>query len=487
MDGLRLPRLLGCVVSAGEGVHVTALIYPPEMFALPEVTRTITELDYRLNADRTALNRNDAYLRGEHPLGFMQPLIKEKLDSRILPMVANFCEFVTETYEARLDIEGFEFQTAENASVTPETLWQAWQASDMDENASMAHFEALGLGRGYYVVGDGESSDDLPSITVESALQMIEIRSPRTRKVESAGKFWTENEGKDRWCGLWTPEFDATYRWRGGWVEDWRDDHERGSVSVVPLVCKPRTLDRRGRSIFSSLLPISDGLNKTLTDMMMSMEFHAIPRRWATGLNEDDFKDDNGNDVNVFKLMAEQVWAVESKEARFGQFSEADLKNFHDSAKMLIKMIGMLCALPGHTTAFDTTNPPSADSMRSAENDFVKREERIARTFGGSAEELMRHVALRMNGGTVDPALRLMETKWRDPATPTVAQKADAVVKKFTAGIIPKQQARIDLDYSPEQLRAMEAMDRAEAEAYFAVPQKPMSAEVGDAVSAGAK
>lgn len=424
--------------------------------------KLITDLGSRLANARTVLERNDAYFRGEHPLAFMQPLIKAKMDDRILPMIANFCEFVVETYEARLDVEGFEYPAPKGAPSTDD-LWAAWRASDMDENASLAHTDALALGRSYMVVGDGDSADDAPVVTVESALQMIDIRDARTRKMKAAGKFWTEpgdTPAQDTlWMGLWTPERDAVFRRdSSGWVQDWEDRHERGSVSVVPLVCKPRVLDKAGRSIFQSLLPIADGLNKTLTDMMTSMEFHAIPRRWATGLNEGDFKDEAGNDISVFKLMADQVWAVESKEAKFGQFNEADLKNFHESAKLLIKMIGMLTALPGQATAFDTVNPPSADAMRSAENDFVKREERLQVSFGGSHQEVQRHVIERIVGRRL-PEARMMETVWRDAGTPTVAQKADAVVKKFQSKIIPLEQARIDLGYSPEQRRTMREYD----------------------------
>lgn len=442
--------------------------------------KLITDLGGRLAASRETLNRNDAYFRGEHPLAFMQPLIQEKLDDRILPMIANFCEFIVKTYEARLDVEGFQYP-APKGGPSPDELWAAWRASDMDEGASMAHTDALALGRSYMVVGDGEAVGDAPLVTVESALQMVDIRDARTRRVKSAGKFWTEPGDKPSqdqlWCGVWTPERDATYRREsGGWVLDWEDKHERGTVSVVPLVNEPRMLDKRGRSIFQSLLPLSDGLNKTLTDMMTSMEFHAIPRRWATGLNEQDFKDEHGNDLSVFKLMADQVWAVSSKEAKFGQFSEADLKNFHDSAKLLIKMIGMLTALPGQATAFDTVNPPSDAAMRSAEADFVKREERIQVSFGGAHQEVQRHVIERLVGHRL-PEAREMETVWRDAATPTIAQKADAVVKKFQSRIIPLEQARIDLGYSPEQRRQMREYDEAERAGTFNAIMRNMSDE----------
>jgi hypothetical protein len=58
---------------------------------------------------------------------------------------------------------------------------------------------------------------------------------------------------------------------------------------------------------------------------------------------------------------------------------------------------------------------------------------------------------------------------WRDPSTPTIAQKADAVVKLASArgangvAILPVEQAREDLGYTPEQRRRMAEMDAAAA------------------------
>jgi hypothetical protein len=53
-----------------------------------------------------------------------------------------------------------------------------------------------------------------------------------------------------------------------------------------------------------------------------------------------------------------------------------------------------------------------------------------------------------------------METLWRDPATPTRAQQADAAVKLVQAGILPAEAAWEDLGYSAarrERLRNMRA------------------------------
>lgn len=74
-------------------------------------------------------------------------------------------------------------------------------------------------------------------------------------------------------------------------------------------------------------------------------------------------------------------------------------------------------------------------------------------------------LVLRFQTGEWDPKARSLETIWRDPSTPTVAQKADAIMKLATPvqggrAILPIEQARIDLGYTPEQRERMADMDR---------------------------
>ena len=71
---------------------------------------------------------------------------------------------------------------------------------------------------------------------------------------------------------------------------------------------------------------------------------------------------------------------------------------------------------------------------------------------------------LRIKTGAWDPRARALETLWRDASTPTVAQVADAAVKKFTAKIVPLRQTREDLGYTQAQIARMEEQDREAAE-----------------------
>lgn len=419
----------------------------------------LTRLDTKLAAVIPVLDRYDKHFEGEQPLKYMAKAMEAEIGDRVSQLVLNWLRFGAEAYESRLDVEGFRYR---GSSSSDEDLWAVWQANDLDEQSQQAHLDSLVLGRSYVIVGAGDTDDDAPIVTVESPFQVFAERDPRTRRVAAAVKRWSEGEGKDvvQCATLYLPDSTQSFKSDGSvWVADGeKDEHELGRVPVVPMVNRPRILRPDGLSEFHDVIPVAEAANKMATDMMVSAEYHAMPRRWVTGLKAEDFVGKNGEPLGVWSRDAGRLWASESTETKMGQFQESDLAVFHSSIKLLAQVASQLLALPPHYMAFSGDNPASADALRSAETQLVKRVERKHTYLGGAWEDVQRLV-LRFQTGAWDPAARSLETIWRDPSTPTVAQVADAVVKKVQAGIIPVEQAREDLGYTPEQRSRMLEMD----------------------------
>jgi hypothetical protein len=109
----------------------------------------------------------------------------------------------------------------------------------------------------------------------------------------------------------------------------------------------------------------------------------------------------------------------------------------------------------------NTANPPSADAIKADESRLVKTCERRQQAWEGSWEQVMRLVR-RIADGDWNPDLRLMETIWRDPSTPTRAQAADAAVKLHQAGILPTEAVWEDLGYS--QVRILKLREQFQAQ-----------------------
>ncbi len=286
-------------------------------------------------------------------------------------------------------------------------------------------------------------------------------------------KSWTALDDVN-WASVYTPGGRTTWFERSGsWVYDSAESNDFGLCRLVPFANQQRTLARNvpgrpdrslGRSVFQGIIPLVDAINKMLTDMMVSGEFHAMPRRWAVGLTEDDFTDDAGNALKTWELIAGRIWASSNKDVKMGQFDEADLIVFHNTVKLLMQLAAQILALPPHYLTFTGDNPASADAIRSSEVQLVKRVERMQTALASQWEQVQALVLLTM-GYPKTREMRQIETLWRDPSTPTIAQKADAVVKMVAVkdgsgrSLLPVLQAREDLGYSAAARDRMLRMD----------------------------
>jgi hypothetical protein len=425
----------------------------------PTLNGTIRRLEAQLGYQSWRLAVYDQYYEGEQPLSFMIPVLVEKYGKRVTALILNWPRLVADAYEQRLDVEGFRYDGTDSSDAD---LREVWQFNNLDEQSQQGHLDSIILARSVVVVGSSESSDEPPLVTVESPFQMTYSRDPRTRRVRDALKRWQEDDGS-QWGVCYQLGVTSTVTLeKDKWRVVAQDKHGLERIPVVPLVNRPRILRPDGLSEFHDVLPLADAANKMATDMMVSGEHYIMPRRWIFGLKKEDFKNEDGSDISTFDLMSGAIWSSENENAKAGQFPEAELRNFHETIKLLAQAAAQLAALPPHYMSFAGDNPASADAIRSSETQLVKRVERKQTYLGGAWEDVMRLV-LRFQTGKFDPAARSLETQWRDPSTPTEAQKADAVVKKVQAKIIPIEQAREDLGYSPTQRERMAEMDRSAA------------------------
>ncbi|MCW2900229.1 MAG: putative phage protein [Streptosporangiaceae bacterium] len=423
----------------------------------------------RLSEQRNRIAKWDQYYEGTQPLSYLAPELVVEMGDRLRPVIINWPRLVVDSIEEREDVEGFRLGKQADADAE---MWRIWQANDLDEESQQAHIEALTMGRAYVIVGGNEDEPETPLITVESPMDVYVEPDPRTRDAAAAVKLWSEEPAAGssiEHATLYLPDATTWYvKQSGKWVvdDDYPPDvHGLGQVPVVPLLNRGRIRNRLGVSELADVVPLSDAACKIATDMLVSAEFHAMPRRYAIGMAPQDFVDANGNPLSTWSVVAGRLWATEKTKqdgVDLGQFPEANLTNFHETINALARLVASMSGLDPQALGFTTTNPSSADAIRAAESRLIKRVRRKMRTLGGGWEQVMR-IADRFATGVERPELRSMETMWADPETPTVAQSADAAVKKYQAGLVPRRQTREDLGYTQTQINRMEQQDAAEA------------------------
>ncbi|HEY9476050.1 MAG TPA: phage portal protein [Mycobacteriales bacterium] len=454
-----------------------------------------------LASEQTRLQVLDDEYEMEAQRAYMHPDLLQELGDRIEQVVIAWPQLVVESVEERLEVEGFRLPGADDADAE---MWRVWQANSLDEEGQLGRVDALVMGRSYLAVGTDGDDNSTPLVTVESPLEVYADVDPRTRKVRAALRRYSDEativRPRENYATLYLPDETIFYDISGeeGWKETGRDEHHLGEVPVVPLVNRGRlsTRSRRtlalsgrhGKSELSPVLPLARGANKIATDMMVAAEGVAIPLRGLWGIGPDDLEDQDGNKLTAMQAILGKLLMLPVEGGREFQFPAADLSNFHKTINQLAHLVASIAGLPSDYLGLTTENPPSAESRRAGEIRLIRRCERKQTPFGGAYEHMQRLVRrFQDGGGPVDKRLLSLETIWRDPATPTVAAKADAATKLHAEGIITTRQAREDVGYTQGQIRRMEQEDerdgQRQARALFGVKPDEAGRQTGDQVA----
>lgn len=420
-----------------------------------ELLRTLGQ---RLDETLGELNRLDAYYAGTQPLAFLSPEAKTALGGRLAAMAVNVPRLVVGSLTERLRVTGL----ARDGAPDP-ALWAAWQRSQLDQTAPLAHREALTLGRSYALVW--ARPDGSPRVTVESAHQVAVDRDPAEHTVTAALKRWAAPDGHR--AVVYEPDRITSYATATGvptaesaaWRVTGTVDNPLGVVPMVPLVNADRLLTPAGRSELADVIPLTDALVKITTDMLVTSEHYARPRRWATGIEVP--VDENGEPVNPFASEVDRTWLSESPESKFGQFAATDLAAYDNAVTVLLKLVSAVTGLPEHVIGVGSDNPTSADSIRASEAALTARAESKQRVFGRGWEHVAALMAAVATGA--DPAAVDVTVQWADPSTRSAAQEADATVKLYEAGIIGRSTALRRLGYDEAEIGRIRGESRSDA------------------------
>jgi len=409
-----------------------------------------------LVASRTQTRLLNEYYEGAHKLEQLGLAIPDEL--KRFTVCVNWPRIAVDAIENRLDVTGFRMPGAESADAA---LWDVWQYNNMDERQSFAHTDALSLARSYVCVGTNTEDREFPLITVESPMEMIAVRDPRTHRISSALRLYGLSDGVEKRATLYLPN---QTRWlildNGKWVDEFDpDEHKLGTVPIASLVNRSRATRVDGSIVegvseMADVIPIADSASRAITNAQLAQETIAAPQKYVLGVSKGDFVDASGNPLPAWEAYFGSVWANANAEAKVGQLPSADLQNFERMVNLYARVASGVTGLQPEYFGLATNNPPSADGHRAGETRLIKNAERKQTGFGHSWESVQRLV-MRFRDGEWNSDARRMETLWRDAGTPTQAQVTDAIVKEYQVGLTDWETAQENLGRSPETIARM--------------------------------
>ncbi len=226
---------------------------------------------------------------------------------------------------------------------------------------------------------------------------------------------------------------------------------------VVPVFHFANNSDigRPGRSELDAAIPVQDGLNKSVLDMLVAMEFSAYRQRWAAGI---EIKyDADGKPVAPFTAGVDHLWIADNPNARFGDFEAAQLDQFLKVKDSFRVDIASVTGTPLHYLLQNSGGFPSGESLRKSETRFLAKVRDRQASFGQVWADVMAF-ALQIEGR--GPDIRLI-TEWEDPAPMSDREFSENILLKKQIGL-PVEQALLEAGYGEEDVKGMIKMSGVE-------------------------
>lgn len=340
--------------------------------------------------------------------------------------VADWPRVAIDETEQRLDVRTIITPGKKRAA---KPLLDGWQHNNLDSRMSQLRKETMIFGRGFATVGTNEDDAAHPIITVESTRQMYAFVDERKRSMIGVIRQYRDWDGT-RKRTLYFP--DSTIHLvadQRGWMVEDRDDHKLGRPPVILYLNRPRPGRWQGKSELVGVIPITDAVVRTLTNLQVAAEAHSVPTKYALGVSMTDFVDaKTGKPLDSWEAYYTSMMAHSNPKAVIGQLSASDLKNFHGTVDLYGRMMTSVTGLPLRYWGLEATNPASEGAIRADESRLVKNAERKQRDWGDCDAWLMALYERFRTGKDVDA--NSISIQWHDAGTPTEAQKADAIQKQ---------------------------------------------------------
>jgi len=404
----------------------------------------------RLANDAQALSVGDErmsrYYEGAQRLEHIGIAVPPEL--RRFETVVNWPRVNVDTIEHRQDVKSLLLPGQDKADVG---LREGWDANNLDSDLSLLNKDLLIFGRGFMCAGTNAEDKDHPLLTVESPREMTGLLNSRTRRLDAVLRLYgqTKEDTRPQFATLYMPDQTLWIERNtsGKWVEFSRDVHRLGRVPVVMFLNRRRTGGLYGRSEMADIIPLTDAAARSLTNLQIAGETHSVPQKWVLGMSKGDFVDADGAPVPAWQSYFSAIWANQNKDAKVGQFTASDLKNFHDTVNHYGQLAASITGFPARYFGQNTTNPPAEGAIRAEEAQMVKTIERKNVEVGSGLGWVMGLYERLRTGDWVSG--NRIHIEWHDPGTPTFAQRADAL-QKMAGGVplISRQGAWDELGWS---------------------------------------
>jgi len=383
--------------------------------------------------------------RIEH-IGFALP---EQM--RRFTVIANDCRVYVDAKDDRTQPRSF---LAPGEERTSDKMLELMDVSNISVQTSLGNKARMIYGRCPFSIG-ALTPGGPTVIRARSPRQMHTDIDPTTGLETSAARIFKTNRKPGRKPATQGTLYTTTTQVHavienGKWTEVSRFDHNLGVVPVVTHINRPEADEYVGESELTDIIPIVDSTARALTSLQAVIELHGAPRIWIAGLTDADLSDGKGGRLPKFEAYYNALTTLRDANAKVGQLTAADLNNFETAMELYGKQMFKLTGLPADYWGLTSANPATEGAIIASESRFIKDVESDCAALGvtlGRAAQIMWQIE------TGEKTDRPFSVEWFDPATPTIAQREDALSKRRAAGALSLESYWEELGWSEARIK----------------------------------
>jgi hypothetical protein len=450
----------------------------------------IEQAIYELRANAARYERTESYYRGEHQLAFASEKFRNTFGTLFREFAMNLCPAVCDSVRDKLIVTGFSVDGDgepgfRDTRKVAEAAREIWRANRMSVRAAELHKEVLKNGDAYtFVWPDMNGQPTIYPNRASSCTVVYDEESPG--KILWAAKYWRTADNRARLNLLYPDRIEKYVSAREtsrsfpdakefvpllspmskvpspGLSDQTTSGQERSALDsgnwtldnpygVVPVFHFANNADvgSFGQSELEAAIPIQDGMNKSVLDMLVSMEFAAYRQRWAAGIEIE--YDADGKPVAPFTAGVEHLWISQNPEARFGDFENSNLEQFLKVKDSFRIDIASVTGTPLHYLMPFTAGFHSGEAFRKAETRFISKV-RLRQEACGEVWDALMSFALRIAGFE---GVRLV-ANWEDPSQVSETEILENIRLKRELGL-PTTRALREAGYGSDDAEQMTA------------------------------
>lgn len=199
-----------------------------------------------------------------------------------------------------------------------------------------------------------------------------------------------------------------------------------------------------GRSELEAAIPIQDGLNKSVLDMLVAMEFSAFRQRWIAGI--DVQYDADGKAIPPFRSGVDRLWVATDPNSKFGDFEAAELDQFLKVKDSFRIDIASVTGTPLHYLMPHMRGQPSGETLKKSETRFLAKVRDRQSAFGQTWADIMEFALMIERHGN---GIRL-STQWEDASPVSERERLENILLKKRIGL-SGERALAEAGYGKEE------------------------------------